>query len=253
MVVEADEYDHSFLWVRPAVAIVTNIDFDHPDIFPDQAAYDRAFRRFLAGVPADGTVVVNADDAGTSRVLADSTGIVARLVRVGHSDKADWRVEGDALSPPSGERIALDLQVAGAHNRLNAAMAIAALDAVGIDSDAAARGIGTFTGVGRRFELKGKAAGVTVVDDYAHHPVEIVATLAAARGRYPGRRLWAVFQPHTYSRTKLLLDDFARALDGADEVVLLDVYPARETDTLDVSSAPSSARAKSPRRSLVRL
>ena len=242
MVVEADEYDHSFLWIHPAVAIVTNIDFDHPDIFPDQPAYDRAFRHFLAGVLADGTIVVNADDAGTSRVLTDASGIVARVVRVGRSESADWRVEGDVLSPPDGEPIALDLQVAGAHNRLNAAMAIAALDAVGIAPDEAARGIGTFTGVGRRFELKGEAAGVTVVDDYAHHPVEIAATLAAARGRYPGRRLWAVFQPHTYSRTKLLLDDFARALDSADEVVLLDVYPARETDTLGVSSAQIAAR-----------
>ena len=242
MVVEADEYDHSFLWVRPAVAIVTNIDFDHPDIFPDQAAYDRAFRRFLAGVPADGTIVANADDPGTIRVLADRTGIVARMVRVGRSASADWRVDGDVLLPPAGDPITLDVQVAGAHNRLNAAMAIAALAAVGLAPDEAARGIGTFTGVGRRFELKGEAARVTVVDDYAHHPVEIAATLAAARGRYPGRRLWAVFQPHTYSRTKLLLDDFARALDGADEVVLLDVYPARETDTLGVSSEQIAAR-----------
>lgn len=246
MVVEADEYDHSFLSIKPTVAIVTNIDFDHPDIFPNQAAYDRAYRRFLTGVPADGTFVVNADDVGTQRVLADSTGIRARAVSVGHSHCADWRLDGDRLTTPDGQDLTLELQVAGAHNLLNAAMAVAALDAVGTAPVDAARGIATFTGVGRRFELKGEAGGVTVVDDYAHHPVEIAATLAAARGRYPGRRVWAVFQPHTYSRTKLLLDEFARVLDGADGIVLLDVYPARETDTLGVSSEQIARRMVRP-------
>ena len=246
MVVEADEYDHSFLWIHPAVAIVTNVDFDHPDIFPDQAAYDRAFRRFLAGVPAGGTIVANADDAGSRRVLDDRVDIEARLVRVGRSEDADWRLDGTMLTPPTGESTPLDLQVAGAHNDLNAAMAVAALDAVGIAPADAARGLATFTGVGRRFELKGEAASVTDVDDYAHHPVEIAATLAAARGLYPGRRVWAVFQPHTYSRTKLLLDDFAQALDGADEAVLLEVYAARETEDLGVSSIQIASRMLRP-------
>ena len=246
MVVEADEYDHSFLWIKPAVAIVTNIDFDHPDIYPDQAAYDHAYLRFLAGVPADGTIVANVDDAGTRRVLADAAGVFARVIWVGRSETSSWRLDGDQLTTSKGERLTLELQVAGSHNQLNAAMATAALDAVGIPPADAARAIGAFTGVGRRFEPKGDVAGVTVVDDYAHHPVEIAATLAAARGRFPNRRLWAVFQPHTYSRTKLLLDDFARALDGADAIVLLDIYPARETDTLGVSSRQIAGRMARP-------
>jgi UDP-N-acetylmuramate--alanine ligase len=119
---------------------------------------------------------------------------------------------------------------------LNATCALAVLDSMGLDLETSARALGSFTGVGRRFELKGEAAGITVIDDYAHHPLEIEATIAAARERFPGRRVIAAFQPHTYSRTKALLDPFATALAGADVSVVLDVYPARETDTLGVSA-----------------
>jgi UDP-N-acetylmuramate--alanine ligase len=159
---------------------------------------------------------------------------------------ADWQVveleTGWAVRPPAGEPVLLDLRVPGKHNLLNAAAALVALDGLGFERRAAAHALSTFTGVGRRFDLAGEAAGVTVIDDYAHHPTEIAATLQAARERFPDRRIWAIFQPHTYSRTKALLDDFAAALAVADEIVLLEIYAAREVDDGTVSSADLAQR-----------
>jgi UDP-N-acetylmuramate--alanine ligase len=136
-----------------------------------------------------------------------------------------------------GSSVPLNLRVPGTHNVLNATAALAALVILGFDADEAAAALSSFTGVGRRFELVGEAAGVTVIDDYAHHPTEVAATLRAARESYPDRRIWAIFQPHTFSRTRALLDSFAIALARADEIVLLDVYAAREIDEGQVSSA----------------
>lgn len=241
MVVEADEYDRSFLQLHPDVAIVNNVDYDHPDIFEDQASYDAAFVDFIGLIRPGGTLVVAADDPGAARVagLAGHDGI--RTVTFGESAGSDWRlVPGDAgwlAQAPDGERHALTLQVPGTHNARNALAALAVLATLGHDPAAAAAALGTYTGIGRRFELKGEAAGVTVVDDYAHHPVEVAATIAAARTRFAGRRLVVAFQPHTYSRTHALLGDFATALAAADLAVVLDIYAARETDDLGVSSA----------------
>lgn len=241
MVVEADEYDYSFLTLTPDVAVVTNVDYDHPDIFPDQAAYDEAFCRFIKQIRSGGTLVMSADDAGARRLL-EHPGFVwpDHVAWFGESDGAAWQLKRKDtdwfVREPGGQTISLNLQVPGLHNALNAVAAIAALVALGITAQDAARGVAEFKGVGRRFELKGEAANVVVVDDYAHHPVELKATLLAARSRYPGQRLWAVFQPHTYSRTKALLDDWASGLSEADEVALLDIYAAREQDTLGVSS-----------------
>lgn len=247
MVVEADEYDYSFLTLTPDVAVVTNVDYDHPDIFPDQMTYDAAFCRFIKQIRPGGTLVMSADDAGARRLLehpafawpdhvawfGESEGVAWQLKR----KDTDWFVR-----EPGGQTIPLKLQVPGLHNALNAVAAVAALAALGVSAKDAARGVAQFGGVGRRFELKGEAADIVVVDDYAHHPVELKATLLAARSRYPGQRLWAVFQPHTYSRTKALLDDWAGGLSIADEVALLDIYPAREIDTLGVSSDDIASR-----------
>ena len=168
------------------------------------------------------------------------------VTTVGTSEGADWRLEETTLITPDEERLPLSLQLSGRHNYNNASLAVAALAATGIDPAEAAQALSTFTGVGRRFECKGQAGGVTVIDDYAHHPREIAATLEAARARFPDQRIWAVFQPHTYSRTKALLPDFAAALDGADRVALLDIYPARETDDLGVSADSIAALMRQP-------
>ena len=247
MVVEADEYDYSFLTLTPDVAVVTNVDYDHPDIFPNQAAYDAAFCRFIKQIRPGGTLVMSADDEGARRLLKHPGFAWPDHVSwFGESEGAAWqlkRVDTDwFVREPAGQTIPLNLQVPGLHNALNAVAAVASLAALGVSPQDAARGVAQFMGVGRRFEVKGEEANVVVVDDYAHHPVELKATLLAARSRYPGQRLWAVFQPHTYSRTKALLDDWASGLSEADEVALLDIYAAREQDTLGVSSDDIAAR-----------
>jgi UDP-N-acetylmuramate--alanine ligase len=241
MVVEADEFDYAFLWLNPDVAVVTNIEYDHPDIFPDQQSYDEAFAQFAAKLRPAGTLVLAADDPGCQRLLAQAPPTtLGRIVTFGESADADWRLSRDAdswqVTTADRTPIRLAPAVPGRHNARNATAAIAALTALGQDPAAAAAALTSFTGVGRRFEIKGEAGGILVVDDYAHHPSEIRVNLRAARERYPNRRLWAVFQPHTYSRTKALLGDFAAAFADADEVMILDIYPARETDTLGISS-----------------
>jgi len=258
MVVEADEYDRSFLHLQPTIAIVTNIEFDHPDIFGDQAAYDAAFAQFVANLRFDGGLVLNADDSGCRRLQArPDFEAPARLVTFGASAAATWRLSGDEgawrVDGPDTLSAALTLGVPGEHNAHNATAALAALALLGLDPMAIVQGLATFTGVGRRFEIKGEQKGVLVVDDYAHHPTEIEATLRAARGRYPERRLWAVFQPHTFSRLKAMLPAFGAAFTDADRVVLLDVYAARETDDLGVSAddlaafiEPETTRAPHP-------
>jgi len=149
-----------------------------------------------------------------------------------------------ASDRPRGE---CSLRLPGSHNVKNALAALAVADYLKIDFQKARDTLARFQGVARRFEVKGEAAGVTVIDDYAHHPSEIHATLAAARERYPGRRIWALFQPHTYSRTKALFQGFASALAEADQVVVTDIYPARESDDLGVDSAQLVAAINSPR------
>jgi UDP-N-acetylmuramate--alanine ligase len=241
MVVEADEFDLAFLWLSPEISIVTNVEFDHPDIFPDQRAYDDAFAQFAAKLRPGGTLIVSADDPGCARLVVNaSRNVQGQVVTYGEWEGADWRLHDDNgwhIRTPDGTDVRLALAVPGRHNALNATACVAALATLGHDPDAVAKALSRFTGVGRRFELKGEVDGIIVVDDYAHHPTEIQATLRAARERYPDHRLWAVFQPHTYSRTKALLGDFATAFDDADEVVILEIYPARETDTLGISSA----------------
>lgn len=247
MVVEADEYDHSFLALRPDVAIITNIDFDHPDIFADQAAYDSAFERFVANMPPSATLIIAADDNACNRLVArPGFNRDVTLVTFGESGAPGWLLAGEEtrwnVTPPEGSSVALRLAVPGRHNARNATAALAAICTLGHEPAAVARALGAYTGIGRRFEQKGEAAGVTVIDDYAHHPREIEATIDAARGRFPGSRIWAVFQPHTFSRTKALLNDFAVVLSAADQVVILDIYPARETDGLGISSEDLSRR-----------
>lgn len=241
MIVEADEFDRSFLQLRPDVALVNNIEYDHPDIFPSQDDYDEAFRAFARQVRPGGSLIYAGDDPGCRRAFAAlDLGPNIHVVTFGESNEADWRlacdVEGCRVVDLWDNATPLSLRVPGRHNARNATGAVAALAWLGVRPEEAIAALSQFSGIGRRFEIKGESGGVLVIDDYAHHPSEIRATLAAAAERFPARRIVAIFQPHTFSRTKTLLADFAEALKPADQAVIVDIYPSRETDDLGVSS-----------------
>ncbi|HLZ47144.1 MAG TPA: UDP-N-acetylmuramate--L-alanine ligase, partial [Candidatus Limnocylindria bacterium] len=231
LVIEADEYDRTFLALTPEVAIVTNVDHDHVDIFPTKADYDAAFRTFASQVTR--TLVACADDPGSGALAGP------RTLRYGTAAGAEYRVTEriDAgvggqtflLEGPAG-RGRVSLKLAGAHNALNASAAVIAAVACGIPLSTAADAFHAFSGTARRLEPLGDAAGVSVVDDYAHHPAELRASIAAMRPRVgPGGRLFAVFQPHTPSRLAAFFDDFAAALRTADRCVVVETFAsARE-------------------------
>jgi UDP-N-acetylmuramate--alanine ligase len=245
-VVEADEYDYSFLWLRPRVAIVTNVEHDHPDIFPGLDAVLDAFERFVAGIRPGGVLVTSSDDPGALQLAERVRARPDLLVVTVGQESGDWRfarhdAETTTVTSPYGQVFELRLAVPGRHNQHNALAVLAAAEGLGVQAEALVPGLESFGGVSRRFEVLLDTPALTVVNDYAHHPTEIAATIAAARDRYPGRRIVAVFQPHTYSRTQALLTEFATALDRADAVVLAEVYASRETDTLGVSSAGIAA------------
>jgi UDP-N-acetylmuramate--alanine ligase len=241
MVVEADEYDYSFLWLRPDVALITNIEFDHPDLFHDQAGYDAAFEKFVARIRPGGTLVIAGEDPGCLRLLDRIGGNEIRVQTFGENDVVDWQLTGSdgdwQVHDPVGESHRLQVKVPGLHNVRNAVAAVAAISSLGFSPSEAVAAVSAYEGVGRRFDYKGEADGVIVIDDYAHHPTEVRAALQAARGKFQDRRIWAVFQPHTFSRTKALLGDFAESFGDADRIVILDIYPSRETDSLGISSA----------------
>jgi UDP-N-acetylmuramate--alanine ligase len=244
-IIEADEYDNTFLRFRPKVAVITNVEYDHPDTFADFDATLDAFAAFVRSVPEDGLVVACADDAGCTEML--------RRAR-SHSDPASgpvvvdyglerglWRAANLRANALGGMDFAFrgfgtngeveggcSLRIPGEHNVLNALAALITADACGVPASEAVRSLGGYQGAGRRFELRGEARGVRIFDDYAHHPTEIKATLRGARLRYPLGNIWAIWQPHTYSRTAALLDQFATAFDEADHVIVLPVYAARE-------------------------
>ncbi len=233
-VVEADEYDRSFHALDPDVAVVTNLEADHLDIYGSLDGVREAFRSFVDSVPAEGSVCACADDSGASRLLP---GLTARAYTYGFSAGAQLRgidVRANGASTrlrvfESGEdRGELSIPLAGAHNALNALGAASAARRLGVEWHHIRKGLAAFSGVHRRFQLLGTARGITVVDDYAHHPTEIAAALATARSGYPGARVVAVFQPHLYSRTRDFADGFGAALSTADSVWVTDIYPARE-------------------------
>lgn len=243
-VIEADEYDRAFLGLRPHLAVVTSIELDHPDCFRDVEEVTRAFREFVRLVPRDG-VVIGCGDA--ARVAALLPTLEARALGYGFAAENVWRAGAVTPNPRGGSDFGVwrggaalgnwSVEIPGAHNVLNALAALAAANQVGVDLEVARATLANFRGVARRFEIKGEFRGVTIVDDYAHHPTEIRATLAAARVRFPQRTLWAVFQPHTFSRTRALLDEFARAFLDADHVIVTEIYAARERAAEDWSGA----------------
>jgi UDP-N-acetylmuramate--alanine ligase len=234
-VAEADESDRSLLRLRPEAAILLNVDLDHHSTYGGIEELEEVFGRFVAALPPEGVLVVGPDDR--ARALASAAPCEVRGVGEWHDAWA--RVErsdngAGALITADGRRRSLQLAVPGAHNAWNAACALAVADWCGVDLDVAAERLARFGGVGRRFELRGEHGGVRVVDDYAHHPAEVRATLAAAR-ETGAARVVVVFQPHLYSRTRALAAEFAQALAAADLVVVTEVYAAREPHDPDVS------------------
>jgi UDP-N-acetylmuramate--alanine ligase len=230
-VVEADEYDKAFLSLRPTVAVVNNVEADHLECYGSLELLEDAFAEFAGRAER---VIVGGDDVGADRVALR---VGAPVWRVGIGATADVRIRDVRLEPggsratialPGGTSVPLELAVPGMHNVRNAAAALAVLHQLGADVEAGARVLADFHGVGRRFERLGEAGGVSVVDDYAHHPTEVAATLAAARQAFPGRRVIAVFQPHLYSRTALHGEALGKALAAADVVVVAPIYAARE-------------------------
>jgi UDP-N-acetylmuramate--alanine ligase len=253
IVIEADEYDRAFLALEPEVAIVTNIEHDHIDVFPTHDDVKRAFARFAAGIVRGGWLVACADDPGALELAGRGGSELAgrQVATYGMAAGAAYRVV-ELVQRPEGvsfdlagladAAIPVSLRLAGAHNARNAAGALAAADALGVPATAAAKSFATFSGTERRLEELGVARGITVVDDYAHHPTEIRASIEAVRARTTGRVI-VLFQPHTPSRLRAFFDDFAAALRTADERVVAETF-ASARETAD-SRAGAKALAKS--------
>lgn len=241
-VTEACEYTNSFLSFFPKISIILNIDADHLDFFKDLDDIRNSFKKFANLLPEDGYLIINSDIESYEEI---TEGLSCKIITFGHGQEADYRLSsisydemGNAtftLITPKAVSREYTLSVPGEHNVMNAISAICLADILAIPDEITAKALLGFHGTNRRFEYKGTVNGITIIDDYAHHPTEIEACLTAAKGcRY--KTLWCVFQPHTYTRTKALMEDFAKALSLADKVVLADIYAARETDTLGISS-----------------
>jgi len=243
VVIEADEYDHMFWGLHPEVAVVTTIEMDHPDIFDDLDDVIAAFRQFLGQVQPGGLVVAHRPDAAVERAL-QGLSVEHAVWNYGLDETDDWTATGIEGNSRGGNDFSaqfrgkymgsISLAVPGQHNVSNALAALAVTHWLTGEPrrifPAVLRALAEFRSAERRLQQLGTACDVLVVDDYAHHPTEVQATLAALREQHPGRTLWAVFQPHTFSRTRALLDQFAACFADADHVLVTDIYAAREVD-----------------------
>ena len=236
-VVEADEYDRAFLELRPGIAVVNNVEADHLEVYGTLGAIEDAFVEFAGRARI---ALVGTDDPGAARVAARLKNDVWRFgtgdadLRIGPVEQGPKGTSAH-LRLPDGRKVVLRLSVPGMHNILNATAALGTVVAFQGDVDAALGALAEFTGAGRRFERLGEAHGITFVDDYAHHPSELIATLSATKQAFPGRRLVAVFQPHLYSRTQVHGEAMGRALAAADLAIVADVYAAREEPVAGVT------------------
>jgi len=231
LVAEADESDGSLLHLHPEIAVITNVELDHHSHYASLEDVIEVFKKFVSGLPENGALVIW--DTPLLREIAKSTH--ARVVTYGTDEGADYRataVESNRvgtsyeLTANSGT-YPVSLMVRGLHNVMNSLAALAVIDLIGVQPQAAAASLAKFSGAARRFQVKGEAAGITVVDDYAHHPTEIAATLEAARSG-GWTRVIGAFQPHLYSRTRYLHDEFGRSLDNCDMAIITDIFGARE-------------------------
>ncbi|MBQ6505561.1 MAG: UDP-N-acetylmuramate--L-alanine ligase [Flexilinea sp.] len=236
-VIEADEYDNMFLGLDPYAAMLTKVEYDHPDCFPTPEIYMQAFQNFLDRTRPDGFVLLNADDPNQTSLSAPEE---RRVYYYGIESDADFKALNSKLSAngcyefcfDDGNRsVPVSLSIPGKHNVYNALLVLSFCAVNGFDLRKAAEALSSFHGIGRRFEQVGEWNGIRFIDDYAHHPTEIKATLKAARDYFPAHRIRAIWQPHTYSRTKSLLPDFAASFADADEVIITDIYAARESYT----------------------
>lgn len=245
-VIEADEYDNMYHGLRPNLEVITNIEHDHPDFFKTPHELITSYSRFVGLLPADGILVGCADDAIASIFLRNRLIVQLPVISYGiQNTQANWRavnirtVEGKTQFTVIADEKTLGdvtLSVPGQHNVLNALAALIVADQQGIAFGEAAKILEGFKNSGRRFDIKGEREGVIVVDDYAHHPTEIQATLSAARERYPNHQIWAVWQPHTYTRVKQFLSGFIAAFGDADHVLITPIYAAREQPLEGISS-----------------
>lgn len=238
-VIEADEYDRMFLGLNPGAILITNVEYDHPDCYPTPEEYVQAFKDFINRVKLGGLIVADYDSVATNDLFT-SKPAAASAYTYGMDVRADYRAVNlkqnqiggftfdVVFSADSLPITTVSLQVPGEHNVRNALGVIAMHHQLGTNVHIAAQSLSEFKGTGRRFDVVGEVDGITLVDDYAHHPSKIKATLAAARNRYPGRRVVAVWQPHTYSRTRALAADFVRSLENADLVIVSEIYASRE-------------------------
>lgn len=242
-VTEACEYTNSFLSFFPRISIILNIEEDHLDFFRDIDDIRHSFRKFSEILPKDGCLIINHEIDHLAQFVE---GLPCKIITFGTNIEADYSFVNatyDAHGCASYTLVkkgqicgTVKLGVVGEHNILNSLSVIALTDFLGIDFSIVCDVLRSFSGTERRFERKGEVAGIQILDDYAHHPTEITATLKAA-ANYPHKTLWCVFQPHTYTRTKAFLREFAQALSLADKVILTDIYAAREKNTLGISSA----------------
>ena len=245
LVVEACEYDRSFHNYRPHAAAILNIEEDHLDYYRDLAEIRQAFAEFAAGIVPGGLLVANGADIGVREIAEQiransSAGVTVQTFGIG-GERGQWDWHAENLEADQGRFtfdvydqgalfISVRLALAGRHNVLNALATMALCRWAGAPAQVVADSLGTFHGASRRMEVRGQAAGVTVVDDYAHHPTEICATLKAVKARFEPKRLWVVFQPHQHSRTRFFLKDFALALAVADRIVVPDIYFVRDSE-----------------------
>ena len=257
-VIEADEYRQTFLALEPSIAVVTNVEFDHPDCYPALRHVRFAFGNFVDQVQDDGVVVACGDDEIAHALAVSRHASGGRVMFYGRNANADyvWRACDIEPNDAGGVRFnamyrdemmgSVSLQVPGSFNAVNASAALTVASVLGVDWPVARKALAQFQGTARRFEVLGEAAGVTVVDDYAHHPTQIRGILEAARDRYGDRRLTAVWEPHTFTRIRALYDDFMEAFDDADRVVIMPIYAAREPDDGSLTSALLADRVEHP-------
>lgn len=246
-VIEADEYDRMFLGLKPRIEVVTNLEHDHPDCFPKFEDMRTAFEQFVDLLPPDGTLIVSSEDQNAMSLLSYARrrglNVLSYSIQSEATINSPYWMQARNLKPNQrggfdfsvmtnmGGAVSVakvSLQVPGEHNARNALATLSVIAILGLSIQDAADALSEFTGTGRRFEIRGEHKGAIVIDDYAHHPTEIRATLAGARARYPNHKIWAVWQPHTYSRTQALFFEFSRAFADADEVLVTEIYASRE-------------------------
>jgi UDP-N-acetylmuramate--alanine ligase len=242
-VMEADEYDRMFLGLKPDISVITFMEHDHPDCFPTLPDYYQAFDEFASSTKPGGTVLVCGDHENLLNLHRNATNQGLNSVSYGFNENCDYQAVNLVLSAdgnysfdfvmktPMGDKVlrkSISITLPGKHNLLNTLASLSVADLLHLDIHKAVAAVSKFTGTGRRFEIVAKVNGITLIDDYAHHPTEIKSTLAATRSRYQHNRIWAIWQPHTYSRTRLLENEFINAFSEADEVIVTEIYASRE-------------------------